>query len=68
LGQLEQTLGSFSKRDQLFVSLYYLEEREPEEIAEIMGISVKTVYTKKHKLRTRLCERLGQQRQEGLAA
>lgn len=59
LDQLAHTLGHFSERDRLFVSLYYLEERDPEEVAEIMGISVKTVYTKKHKLRTRLCQRLG---------
>lgn len=59
LGHLARTLGSFSERDRLFVSLYYVEERDPEEVAEIMGISVKTVYTKKHKLRSRLSERLG---------
>jgi RNA polymerase sigma-70 factor (ECF subfamily) len=58
LGRLAETLGSFSERDRLFVSLYYIEEREPEEIAAIMGISVKTVYTKKHKLRNRLCRNL----------
>jgi RNA polymerase sigma-70 factor, ECF subfamily len=60
LSQLAQTLGGFSERDRLFVSLYYIEERDPEEIAKIMGISVKTVYTKKHKLRSRLCQRLGE--------
>jgi RNA polymerase sigma-70 factor (ECF subfamily) len=58
LDQLAHTLGGFSERDRLFVSLYYLEERDPSEVAEIMGISVKTVYTKKHKLRLRLCQQL----------
>lgn len=68
LSQLARTLGGFSERDRLFVSLYYLEEKAPEEIAKIMGISVKTVYTKKHKLRTRLCQRLGDSTQAHLAA
>jgi RNA polymerase sigma-70 factor (ECF subfamily) len=68
LGQLARTLGGFSEKDRLFVSLYYLEEKEPEEIAQIMGISVKTVYTKKHKLRSRLCQRLGDSSLTHLAA
>lgn len=68
LDKLAATLGGFSERDRLFVSLYYIEEREPEEIARIMGISVKTVYTKKHKLRLRLCQRLGQQGLAEIAA
>lgn len=68
LDQLNETLGGFSERDRLFVSLYYVEERAPEEIARIMGISVKTVYTKKHKLRLRLCQRLAQQSVSDLAA
>ncbi len=68
LDHLAQTLGGFSERDRLFVSLYYLEEKEPEEIAEIMGISIKTVYTKKHKLRLRLNQRLEQHGLNGYAA
>jgi RNA polymerase sigma-70 factor (ECF subfamily) len=68
LKQLARTLRGFSERDRLFVSLYYLEEKDPEEIAKIMGISVKTVYTKKHKLRTRLCQRLGESALAELAA
>ena len=62
LHHLARTLGAMSERDRLFVNLYYLEERNPEEIAEIMGISVKTVYTKKHKLRRRLTERFATRR------
>ena len=68
LDHVAQTLGGFSERDRLFVSLYYVEERDPEEVAEIMGISVKTVYTKKHKLRSRLHQRLGQAGVTELAA
>ncbi len=68
LGHLARTLGGFSERDRLFVSLYYIEEKDPVEIAEIMGISVKTVYTKKHKLRIRLCQRLGDRTLSEIAA
>ena len=38
--------------------LYYAEGLEAEQVAEEMGISVKTVYSKKHKIRTRLAELL----------
>lgn len=43
-----------SSRDRRFVALYYDQALEPEQIAEIMRISVKTVYTKKHKIRAKL--------------
>ncbi len=33
-----------------FITLYYGEGLEPEEIGRRMGISVKTVYSKKHKI------------------
>jgi RNA polymerase sigma-70 factor (ECF subfamily) len=47
-------LKEFSAKDQEFVELYFGEGLEPEQIAERMNISVKTVYSKKHKIRTRL--------------
>lgn len=47
-------LSGFSERDQEFMMLYYGEGLSPESIAETLGISVKTVYSKKHKIRTRL--------------
>ena len=40
--------------DQTFVRLYYMDGLSPEEVAEEMQISVKTVYSKKHKIRSRL--------------
>lgn len=49
-------LVQFSERDREFFTLYYDEGWTPERIAERMGISVKTVYTKKHKLVSRLAE------------
>jgi RNA polymerase sigma-70 factor (ECF subfamily) len=52
--KVEKLLGTFSRRDRTFVTLYFVDGRTPEQIAEEMGISVKTVYSKKHKIRTRL--------------
>lgn len=40
--------------DRQFLELYYEQEREPEEIAKIMGISVNTVYSRKNKVREKL--------------
>lgn len=47
-------LESFSSKDRAFVQLYYVDGLSPEEIAEHMAISVKTVYSKKHKITCRL--------------
>lgn len=52
--RVEKLLRSFSKRDRTFVTLYFVDGRTPEEVADQMGISVKTVYSKKHKIRSRL--------------
>jgi RNA polymerase sigma-70 factor (ECF subfamily) len=62
--KVERLLSRFSRKDRTFVLLYYVESRTPEEIADEMGISVKTVYSKKHKIRTRLEKLL---EQEGLS-
>ncbi len=51
---VNDVLASFSERDQVFVQLYYVEGLNPEQIAEEMAISVKTVYSKKHKVTCRL--------------
>jgi RNA polymerase sigma-70 factor (ECF subfamily) len=50
-------LEGFSPKDRLFVALYFDQGLDAEEVAQRMSISVKTVYSKKHKIRTRL-ERL----------
>jgi RNA polymerase sigma-70 factor (ECF subfamily) len=47
-------MADFSEKDRRFVQLYYGHGLEPEEVAAAMGISVKTVYSKKNKLRTKL--------------
>jgi len=51
---LNQMLADYSDKDRAFVSLYYAQGLDAEEVAEEMKISVKTVYSKKHKLLARL--------------
>lgn len=65
--RVEKLLRSFSRRDRTFVTLYFVDGRSPEEVADEMGISIKTVYSKKHKIRTRL-EKLLVERGISLAA
>jgi RNA polymerase sigma-70 factor, ECF subfamily len=48
-------LDGFSARDRQFLSLY-LAECDPTQIAQDMGISVGTVYTKRHKIGLHLSE------------
>jgi RNA polymerase sigma-70 factor (ECF subfamily) len=52
--RLNRLARRFSSRDRRFLELYYGDGLEPEEIAEEMGISVKTVYSKKNKVLARL--------------
>ena len=49
-----ELLGQFSAKDRTFATLYFGEELDPNEIASRMNISVKTVYSKKHKIQSRL--------------
>jgi len=53
-GYLSALLSDLSARDRRFVELYYSRGLTPEEVAAAMRISVKTVYSKKNKLRMRL--------------
>jgi RNA polymerase sigma-70 factor, ECF subfamily len=57
--RVRDMLSSFSEKDRTFVDLFFLQGRSPEQIAEEMQISVKTVYSKKHKIRCRLELALG---------
>lgn len=52
--RLNDMLASYSDKDRAFVALYYAQGLDAEEVAEEMKISVKTVYSKKHKLLARL--------------
>jgi RNA polymerase sigma-70 factor, ECF subfamily len=57
-----RVVAQLSSREREFMKLYFGDGLEPEEIAKRMNISVKTVYTKKHKLQARLEELLVEQR------
>lgn len=59
---VEDIVARLSQRDREFVRLYYSEDLDPEDIARRMGISVKTVYTRKHKLQGRLQSLLSEER------
>jgi RNA polymerase sigma-70 factor (ECF subfamily) len=61
-GYLNTLLADFSARDRRFVELYYVGGLLPDEVAREMGISVKTVYSKKNKLRTKLLALAGHDR------
>ncbi|HEY1693152.1 MAG TPA: sigma-70 family RNA polymerase sigma factor [Polyangiaceae bacterium] len=50
----ERVMAGFSERDRTFAALYFGEGMEPHEIARSMKISVKTVYSKKHKIQSKL--------------
>jgi RNA polymerase sigma-70 factor (ECF subfamily) len=49
-----RVLEGFSERDRTFAALYFGEGMEPHEIARSMKISVKTVYSKRHKIQCKL--------------
>jgi len=53
-GVAQKLLESFSARDRAFAALYFGEGLDPNVIARRMNISVKTVYSKKHKIQARL--------------
>jgi RNA polymerase sigma-70 factor (ECF subfamily) len=50
----QTTLAEFSDKDRTFAALYFGEGLDPQLIADKMNISVKTVYSKKHKIQSRL--------------
>jgi RNA polymerase sigma-70 factor, ECF subfamily len=51
---LNDLLGDFTDKDRMFVDLYYARGMDAEDVAEEMQISLKTVYSKKHKIRAHL--------------
>jgi RNA polymerase sigma-70 factor (ECF subfamily) len=51
---LNNLLSDFTDKDRTFVELYYQKGLEADEIASEMQISLKTVYSKKHKIRAHL--------------
>ena len=57
---LNSLLSEFTEKDRTFVELYYQKGMEADEIAAEMQISLKTVYSKKHKIRAHLVRCLAQ--------
>src|SRR5689334_5069630 len=57
---LNVLLAEFTEKDRTFVELYYQKGLDADEIAAEMQISLKTVYSKKHKIRAHLVRVLGQ--------
>ena len=51
---VDDALAAFTSKDRQFVELYFGEGLDPDEVARRMGISVKTVYSKRHKIQRRL--------------
>jgi RNA polymerase sigma-70 factor, ECF subfamily len=51
---VSRLMDSLSDKDKLFFKLYFADGLSPEVVAERMGISIKTVYSKKHKITAKL--------------
>jgi RNA polymerase sigma-70 factor (ECF subfamily) len=64
----QQTLADFSEKDRTFAALYFGEGMDPQDIADRMNISVKTVYSKKHKIQSRLESVLTSRTRRAIAA
>lgn len=56
LDAVNRAVSLLSPGEQVFVHYYYGEGLEPAEIAEILGISVNTVYSRKNKVRANLAK------------
>lgn len=53
-GLIEEAMESLSSSDRLFMKLYYEKELTPEEISDIMNVSVNTIYSKKNRIREKI--------------
>jgi len=62
------SLARLSPSDRRFVRLFYVDGLSPSEIAETLQISIKTVYTRKHKIRGRIAAALESEQAAFLAA
>ncbi len=51
---VKESIEELPPSDRLFMELYYEKELPPEEIAEIMNVTVSTVYSKKNRVREKL--------------
>jgi RNA polymerase sigma-70 factor, ECF subfamily len=50
----KELINDLNTNDMLFLKLYYEKELPPEEIAEILNLTVSTVYSKKNRIREKL--------------
>ena len=57
-------LTKFSSKDRMFLELYYAKGLDATRVADQMSISLKTVYSKKHKIRAHLRRCLERTRSE----
>ncbi len=48
--RLSAVVRTLPARDQTFVKLYFVDELSPQEIAEVLGVKLKSVYTRKHRI------------------
>ena len=51
---LAEIVGDLSGRDRDFIRLYYIDGCSPQEVADALGMNIKSVYTKKHRLSRQL--------------
>ena len=66
--RLNDLASDFSARDRRFMELYYGRGMAPADVAKLMNISVKTVYSKKNKIRKRLIALAGLEQYEAKMA
>jgi len=52
--RVEDLLAGISDEDRTLLSLFYLEQRSAEEVANLLGIELRQVYRRLHRLRLRL--------------
>lgn len=68
VGRLNHLTMDFSPKDKRFLELYYGHGMQPSEVARVMNISIKTVYSKKNKIRNKLAALAQAFRPEAMAA
>lgn len=54
--RFEKAVSDLGEKDRYFMDLYYTRGLSPEEVAEVLGISVKTVYSRINRLKTKLSD------------
>lgn len=52
--KLRKAIAELGEEDRYFMELYYTKGLEPEEVCQILGISVKTVYSRVNRLKEKL--------------